>query len=114
MSEEAAASVRSRLDDSLSLVEQTTERIRNLMADLRPPVLDDYGLVAALHWYGGQFTDRTGTAVSVEGGIIAETHPVGYSGTSPLKIYTATVEMLFPTESLVSYCDHGCLTDLND
>jgi two-component system sensor histidine kinase UhpB len=44
--------VRSRLDDSLVLVEQTTERIRDVMAELRPPVLDDYGLVAALHWYG--------------------------------------------------------------
>jgi signal transduction histidine kinase len=65
--EEAAASVRSRLADSLSLVEQTTERIRDLMADLRPPVLDDYGLVAAMHWYGEQFTERTGIAVAVQG-----------------------------------------------
>ncbi len=67
MPEEAPASVRSRLDDSLSLVEQTTERIRNLMANLRPPVLDDYGLVAALAWYGEQFTGRTGISVIVEG-----------------------------------------------
>jgi len=57
--EEAAAPVRSRLDDSLSLVEQTAERIRDVMAYLRPPVLDDYGLVAALHWYGEQFVRRT-------------------------------------------------------
>jgi signal transduction histidine kinase len=67
MPEEAAASVSSRLDDSLSLVEQTTERIRDLMANLRPPVLDDYGLVAALNWYGGQFRGRTGIAVALEG-----------------------------------------------
>jgi signal transduction histidine kinase len=65
--EEIAGTVRSRLDDSLSLVEQTTERIRDVMADLRPPVLDDYGLVAALQWYGEQFTGRTGIAVAVEG-----------------------------------------------
>jgi len=64
---EAGAPVRSRLDDSLSLVEQTTERIRDVMADLRPPVLDDYGLVAALHWYGEQFARRTGIAIAVEG-----------------------------------------------
>jgi two-component system sensor histidine kinase UhpB len=37
------------------------------MANLRPPVLDDYGLVAALHWYGEHFTGRTGIAVAVEG-----------------------------------------------
>jgi len=59
--------VRSRLHDSLSLVEQTTERIRDVMADLRPPVLDDYGLLAALHWYGEQFAWRTNIAVVVEG-----------------------------------------------
>jgi signal transduction histidine kinase len=67
MPEEIAGLVRSRLDDSLSLVEQTTERIRDVMADLRPPVLDDYGLVAALQWYGEQFTGRTGIAIAVEG-----------------------------------------------
>ena len=59
--------MRSRLDDSLSLVEQTTERIRDVMADLRPPVLDDYGLVATLHWYAEQFERRTDIAIAVEG-----------------------------------------------
>lgn len=67
MPEEAAAPVRSRLDDSLSLVEQTAARVRDVMADLRPPVLDDYGLVAALHWYGEQFARRTDIATAVEG-----------------------------------------------
>lgn len=67
MSEETAAAVCSRLDDSLLLVEQTTECIRDLMADLRPAVLDDYGLVAALHWYREQFARRTDVAIAVEG-----------------------------------------------
>jgi Rrf2 family protein len=59
--------VRSRLEDSLSLVEQTTKQIRDVMADLRPPVLDDYGLFAALHWYAEQFAVRTGITVTVQG-----------------------------------------------
>jgi len=63
----AAGPVRSRLDDSLALVEQTTERIRDVMADLRPPGLDDYGLLAALRWYGVQFSSRMGIAVDVQG-----------------------------------------------
>jgi two-component system sensor histidine kinase UhpB len=37
------------------------------MANLRPPVLDDYGLVAALRWYGDQFAQRTGISVDVIG-----------------------------------------------
>jgi signal transduction histidine kinase len=64
---EGAAAARSRLDDSLQLVEQTAERIRDVMANLRPPVLDDYGLVAALHWYGERFARRTGIVVDVSG-----------------------------------------------
>jgi two-component system sensor histidine kinase UhpB len=59
--------VHSRLDDSLSLIEQTTRQIRDVMAELRPPVLDDYGLLAALHWYAEQFAARTGIVVAVEG-----------------------------------------------
>jgi PAS domain S-box-containing protein len=49
-----------RLDDSMKLVEGTVERIRDVMAELRPPVLDDYGLTAALHWYSKRFSERTG------------------------------------------------------
>ena len=67
MPKEVLSQICSRLDDSLSLVEQTTERIRNVMADLKPPVLDDYGLVAALRWYGAQFSSRTGMPVYVQG-----------------------------------------------
>ncbi len=51
-----------RIDDSLKLVEETVERIRDVMAELRPPVLDDYGISAALYWYGKQFSERTGIA----------------------------------------------------
>lgn len=65
--EEASAQVRFRLEDSLTLVEQTTEQIRDVMANLRPPVLDDYGLVAALTWYGEGFSRRTDIAILVEG-----------------------------------------------
>lgn len=59
--------VDSRLQDSLVLLEQTAVQIRNLMSDLRPPVLDDYGLMAALHWYAAQFSQRTGIDTLVEG-----------------------------------------------
>ena len=55
------------LEDSLSLVEQTAERIRDVMADLRPPVLDDYGLVAALRWYGEKISRRIDIPITVKG-----------------------------------------------
>jgi signal transduction histidine kinase len=70
--------VRSRLDDSLSLLKQTTQRIRDVMADLQPPVLEDYGLMTALRWYGAQFASRAGIPVDVQGDDLTPrlSHPV--------------------------------------
>jgi signal transduction histidine kinase len=59
--------VSDRIHDSLTLVKETTKRIRNVMGDLRSPVLDDYGLVAAIEHYSRQYTDRTGIPVQVRG-----------------------------------------------
>jgi signal transduction histidine kinase len=54
-----------RLDDSLRLVVETIGSIRNVMTELRPAVLDDFGLVPALRWYAEQFAGRTGIATAV-------------------------------------------------
>jgi signal transduction histidine kinase len=59
------ARLRQRLDDSLGLVESTAQAIENVMADLRPPLLDEYGLAAALNWHADEFTRRTGVPVTV-------------------------------------------------
>lgn len=56
-----------QLDSSLELVQQTTQSIRGVMADLRPAVLDEYGLAAALRWYGERLAARTELTVLVEG-----------------------------------------------
>ena len=40
------------------------------MADLNPPVLDEYGLIKAIKWYCGDFSNHTGIATSVNGGKI--------------------------------------------
>jgi two-component system sensor histidine kinase UhpB len=56
---------RQRIDDSLELIVSMTGQVRDIMADLRPPVLDDYGLRAALRWYSSVFTKRTGVKVIV-------------------------------------------------
>lgn len=55
-----------RLEDSRMLVEETTRLVRDVMSDLRPSVLDDFGLVAALRWYGERFSLRTGIGVTVD------------------------------------------------
>jgi PAS domain S-box-containing protein len=56
-----------RLKDSQKLLEETIEKIRDVMADLRPSVLDDYGLLAAIRWYGEQFSNRTNIDIMIHG-----------------------------------------------
>ncbi len=56
-----------RLDDALKLVEALTAHTRDLMFELQPPTLEDFGLFAALRWFVAQFARRTDLAIEVEG-----------------------------------------------
>jgi signal transduction histidine kinase len=56
-----------RLDDSIDLVGSTADAIDDVMAELRPPLLAEHGLLPALQEYGRQFARRTGIEVAVHG-----------------------------------------------
>jgi PAS domain S-box-containing protein len=49
-----------RLCESIGMVDRAIEQVRNLSLDLRPPILDDFGLEAALRWYAGNQAKRAG------------------------------------------------------
>jgi two-component system sensor histidine kinase UhpB len=59
--------IRARNEDSLQLMDSTFEAVRNVMYDLRPPMLDDFGVVASLQWHAKQFTERNGIHVEILG-----------------------------------------------
>lgn len=61
------AELEARLNDSLELLRQVTGHVQDVMAELSPIVLDDYGLKAALEWYADLFTARTGVPTQVAG-----------------------------------------------
>ncbi len=65
MPETAPEVVHSCLENSMSLVREVARRARDVMVDLRAPVLDDYGLAAALKWYSERFTAWSGVEVAV-------------------------------------------------
>ena len=44
----------------LRLVDETIKRVRRIATELRPGILDDLGLVAAIEWAGEDFEARTG------------------------------------------------------
>jgi PAS domain S-box-containing protein len=57
-----------RLKDAIGSVEDALQRVRDLALDLRPAVLDDLGLSAALRWYMDRFARdaRIETHVSID------------------------------------------------
>ncbi len=54
-----------RVEAMKLLVEKTIDSIRGVMTDLRPPALEEYGLVAALRAYATEFAEHTGMKVTV-------------------------------------------------
>jgi len=61
-----------RLEDSAALLKSTAAIIENMVAELRPPMLDDQGLAAAIEWHAKQFTRRVGVAVSLRAAPLGE------------------------------------------
>jgi PAS domain S-box-containing protein len=57
-----------RLKDSLALVKAMTESVEDVMSELRPPMLDDYGLLPALRALVKAFAKRTAIPAEVKGG----------------------------------------------
>jgi len=59
--------IAARLQDSRDLLKATFDSMINLLSELRPPMLDDMGLIPAIKWYGKKFAARTSLEVSVAG-----------------------------------------------
>src|SRR6185369_4039940 len=54
------ADLRKRIGTMTGLIEATISTVRRISSELRPGLLDDLGLVAAIEWQGQQFQTRTG------------------------------------------------------
>lgn len=54
------AEVRNRIGSMTTIIETTINTVRRIAAELRPGVLDDLGLVAAIEWQIEQFQSRSG------------------------------------------------------
>ncbi len=52
--------VQTKIKTMLLLIDETIETIRRIASELRPGILDDLGLMAAIEWYGEEFEKRTG------------------------------------------------------
>jgi len=89
-----------KLKESEDLVGHSLENLRYLTSDLRPPVLDHFGLPSAIHWYVDNFTKRTGLKIDLK---ISES-----SCNFPVEFETAIYRII--QESLTNVAKHAKAT----
>lgn len=63
---EKHAYISQRLKKAEDLATWSLENLRNLTSDLRPPILDDFGLASALRWYVDGFSRRSSLKIDLE------------------------------------------------
>jgi signal transduction histidine kinase len=69
---------KAQLDNLKSVAERTFQSVRNISLLLRPSMLDDLGLAAALEWQGREVSRRSDMEVSVESESVPEDLPDEY------------------------------------
>ena len=82
--------VKAQLDNLKSVAEQTFQSVRNIALLLRPSMLDDLGLAAALEWQGREVSRRSQIEVAVESESVPEDLPDEYA----ITIYRLVQEAL--------------------
>jgi two-component system sensor histidine kinase UhpB len=60
------ALLRAGFDRVRSIAKRTLDAVRALSHDLRPTILDDFGLAAAIHWFADEFTATFGIRVEAD------------------------------------------------
>jgi PAS domain S-box-containing protein len=55
-----------RLEDLKKLIEKTLDDIHRISYNLRPYLLDNFGLVSALRWYTKDYSERTGIEIGLQ------------------------------------------------
>ena len=71
----SAVEMESNPYEAQKLVSDLLERVRDLSLDLRPPMLDDLGLLPTLLWFFGRYTDQTHVKVEFDHNISSERFP---------------------------------------
>jgi PAS domain S-box-containing protein len=60
--------LRRRIDAALALTDETITVGQRIVEELRPPILDDLGLVPAVEWYAQHFAKRSGLRIELDVG----------------------------------------------
>jgi PAS domain S-box-containing protein len=63
------------LQESIEIVEHAIQLVRDRSMDLRPALLDDFGLVPAIRWYLDRHAGRTGFSVTLHADPLMRRYP---------------------------------------
>ena len=85
-----------RLADVRATIDETIRHVRQIASDLRPGVLDDFGLASAVEWQAKRFEERTGTPCRLD--VQGATEP-------PADVATAAFRVL--QEALTNVARHA-------
>jgi PAS domain S-box-containing protein len=91
---------RGKVASMLDLVSATINNVRRIATELRPGILDDFGLVAALEWQTQEFAARTGLACRL-------VNQTGDEDDLPLDRDQATALFRIVQESLTNVARHA-------
>jgi PAS domain S-box-containing protein len=91
-----------QIDNMLGMVDETLASVRRISTDLRPMMLDDLGLNAALEWLGRDAARRLGIEVTVR---LGENEP-------PLDDRVATAAFRMVQEALTNVARHARASDV--
>jgi len=91
------------IKETAGLVDETIRTVRRISADLRPGILDDFGLGAAIEWQMEQFRKRTGMEAELAVEIVEES----------LSKDMATAAFRILQEALTNVARHAEATQVN-
>jgi len=100
---DAGQDVFERLHEMLLSVDQLTSKVQRIAADLRPPLLDQMGLVAAVEWQVSEFSKRSGL----------ECFMMLNEDIDPLEEQLATTVMRIVQEALTNIARHSGATEVS-
>lgn len=95
--------VKYRMKELVGMIDTTVRSVRKISSELRPSMLDDLGLAAAIEWQGQEFEKRSGIKVNMQLGV------------SDLKLPNNIAITLFRIfqESFTNVARHADATEVN-
>ncbi len=79
------SAISAKLPEMKKMADTTLQTVRRILTALRPPILDEFGLAAAIEWHMGEFSRRVGIRCELQKETIEDVDP--YVATAVFRIF---------------------------